>query len=105
MDKKKSIIKKLKNFKNLVNQDYPVDRIIFFGSRTRNRAHRYSDIDLIIVSKKFKRMNFIIRGAKMYNYWKLNYPVDFLCYTPEEFKKLKEKTTIVKEAVIEGIMI
>ena len=41
----------------------------------------------------------------MYDYWSLKYPVDFLCYTPEEFNKLKKQITIVREAVENGIEI
>ena len=77
----------------------------FFGSRARGKSHKYSDIDLIIVSPKFKKLNFFKRGARMYDYWNLNYPVDFLCYTPKEFNKLKKQITIVSEAVKEGIEI
>ena len=80
-------------------------KIIFFGSRSHGKPGKWSDIDLVIVSSKFRRLNFFKRGAKMYDYWKLNYPVDFLCYTPEEFNKLKKQITIVKEAVENGIEI
>lgn len=41
----------------------------------------------------------------MYDYWDLRYPVDFLCYTPEEFKKLSKQITTVREAVKEGVVI
>jgi len=41
----------------------------------------------------------------MYDYWNLNYPVDFLCYSPEEFNKLKKQITIVRGAVENGIEI
>ncbi len=79
--------------------------MFFFGSMASKKQHKYSDIDLIIVSSKFKRLNFFKRGARMYDYWNLDYPVDFLCYTPEEFNKLKKQITIVREAVKEGIEI
>lgn len=106
MDRKRTIIKnKLKKFKKLVSGELPIAKMYFFGSRATGKPHRWSDIDLIIVSPKFRRLNFFKRGAKMYDYWNLNYPVDFLCYTPEEFKKLKERPTIVREAVKEGIKI
>ena len=79
--------------------------MIFFGSRATGRFNKDSDIDLVIVSPKFKRLNFFKRGAKMYDYWNLNYPVDFLCYTPEEFNKLKKQITIVREATKKGVEI
>lgn len=50
-------------------------------------------------------MDFIERGSKMYDYWNILYPVDFLCYTPEEYEKLRKEITIVKQALDEGIEI
>ncbi len=68
-------------------------------------SHKDSDIDLIIVSPSFEKLNFIQRAAKMYDYWDLEYPVDFLCFTESEFEKKKKQVSIVNEAVREGIAI
>lgn len=105
MDRKAIIKKKLGIFKKSVNKEFPISRMYFFGSRASGKHKKYSDIDLIIVSPKFRKLDFFKRGAKMYNYWDLNYPVDFLCYTPEEFNKLKKQITILREAVKNGIEI
>jgi len=35
--------------------------------------------------------------------WDLGMPVDFLCYTPEEFAELSKRPSIVREALREGI--
>ena len=105
MDKKKSIIRDLKLFKSELNKTIPVNKMIFFGSRAKGKSCKDSDIDLIIVSKKFREKKFRYRSLGFYNYWNLNYPVDFLCYTPEEFAQLKKQITIVREAVREGIVI
>ncbi len=102
---KKTVIKQLKAYKHAVSKDIPLYKMIFFGSRAKGRFHQDSDIDIVIVSPQFKGLNFFQRGAKMYDYWNLRYPVDFLCYTPEEFNKLKKQITIVKEAVDNGIEI
>ncbi|MEK6983958.1 MAG: nucleotidyltransferase domain-containing protein [Nanoarchaeota archaeon] len=104
MDRKEAIAK-LKSFKKLVSKDLTISDMYFFGSIATGKPHKYSDIDLVIVSPKFRELNFFKRGALMYNYWNLRYPVDFLCYTPEEFNKLKKQITIVKEAVENGIEI
>jgi len=103
MDRKTALIKNLRSFKKKVDKDFKLEKVIFFGSRAKGKARRYSDVDLILVSSTFKKMDFVERGAKMYNYWDIHHPVDFLCYTPEEFNKLKKQTTIVQEAVKEGI--
>lgn len=95
------IEKELINFKNKL-KPLPVKRLIFFGSRAKGKAHAYSDIDLIVVSPIFKKLNFLQRSAKMYNYWMLDMPVDFLCYTPEEFKRKAKEISIVRAAIKEG---
>src|SRR3989338_5764265 len=105
MGGRKSINEQLSLFKTKLNKGLPVNKMILFGSRAKGKCWRDRDVDLIIVSPKFKKLDFFERGAKMYDYWDLNYPVDFLCYTPEEFNKLKKQITIVREAVKEGIEI
>lgn len=102
---KTAIVKQLKNYKNSLSKGVPINKIILFGSMAKGSFHTDSDIDLIVVSPKFRGLNFFQRGAKMYDYWDLNYPVDFLCYTPEEFNKLKKQITILREAVENGIEI
>jgi len=102
---KKPIIDQLKKFKMRIEKEFPVEKIIFFGSRATGKPHKDSDIDLIIVSNKFKKLDFIKRSSKMYDYWNLDYPVDFLCFTPEEFSKRSKMITIVREAVREGVVI
>ena len=105
MDRRKLIISSLRQFKNAANKDYPITNMYLFGSQAIGKPRKNSDIDLIIVSPKFRQLNFFKRGARMYDYWTLRKPVDFLCYTPEEFNKLKKQITIVKEAVENGIEI
>ena len=43
MGKKESIRNKLQKFKNEVNVDFPVKRIIFFGSMATGKFHKDSD--------------------------------------------------------------
>ena len=107
MDKRKSqIIQKLKNFKKMASTEVvPIDEMYFFGSRASGKPHKYSDIDVILVSKKFKGKGHLERAPKFYVKWNLDYPVDFLCYTPQEFNKLKKQVSIVREAVREGVEI
>ena len=102
---KRNIIKLLENFKIQTSRELPIQKLILFGSMAKENARKWSDIDLVIVSNNFKKLKFRKRATKMYDYWNLDYPVDFLCYTPEEFNKLKKQITIVKEAVENGIEI
>lgn len=102
---KKKHIEFLKKFKKKLSKKIPINKMILFGSRAHRNPHRWSDFDLIIVSKKFKNISSLKRSLGFYKYWDIDYPVDFLCYTPEEFNKLKKQITIVREAVEEGIEI
>jgi hypothetical protein len=102
---RKSHLNLLEKFKENLNKKIFVNKLILFGSRAWGKPQRYSDFDLIVVSKDFENKNFIKRGSQLFNYWNLNYPVDFICYTPEEFNKLKKGVTIVSKAIREGIEI
>jgi len=101
---RKELIKKLKEFKKKIEKKYGVDTLILFGSRATNKYGKESDVDLIIVGD-FKGRNSLIRVPPLYDYWDIDLPVDFLCYTPKEFEELKNKISIVKEALSEGIII
>ena len=94
---------KVISFKKRLVEVYPVDRLILFGSRARNRHTRYSDFDFVVVSRKFKGLDRLERSARMYDFWTYMYPAEFLCYTPGEFKRLKRRSYILKEALSEGI--
>lgn len=88
----------MKKFRKNLEKDFFIDRIILFGSRATGEAGRDSDVDLIIISKDFEGKDHFERSAKMYDYWDSELPVDFLCYTPEEFKKLDKQVSIVSKA-------
>lgn len=105
MGNKGNILEKLKEFKEKLKRNFSVEKIIFFGSRAKGKPTKDSDVDLIIVSKKFNGKKFRERPIGFYDYWNLDYAVDFLCYTPEEFEQLKGQVSIVSQAIKEGIEI
>jgi len=98
---KSELINMLKRFKRQNN----IEKIYLFGSQATGKIHKWSDVDLIVVSKSFRGKGLLDRVPELYMKWNLDYPVDFLCYTPEEFNKLKKQITIVRDAVNEGIEI
>lgn len=99
------LMRSLRAFRRKISKTYDVRRMILFGSRARGTPHKHSDVDLIIVSPKFRRKNLVERASPLYLAWELDLPVDFLCYTPEEFDKLSKRGGLVREAVREGIVI
>jgi len=95
----------MKKFKEDIKKNIIVDRFIFFGSRAKGNSKRYSDFDVLIVSPNFKEILWYKRPTKFYLMWKEDYPLELLCYTPEEFKRKTKKIGIVSEAIKEGIEI
>ena len=102
---KKEIVDQLKKFKRKLNKEIPIEKLIFFGSRASGKPKKWSDIDLIIVSAAFKHKKTFKRAIGLYDMWTLDYPVDFLCYTPEEFDEFAKHMTIVRAAIKEGVEI
>jgi len=78
-------------------------RVILFGSQATGRAGPESDVDLIIVSETFRGRSQVRRGAWVLEAWHSPEPVDVLCYTPEEFDRLRAQVSIVRVAMEEGV--
>ncbi len=104
-ERKIELIEGLKSFKQKISKRYKINKLILFGSWAWGRVNKDSDVDLILVSEDFRGISSLKRPCGFYLDWDLGYPVDFLCYTPEEFEKKREQISIVQEAVKEGIEI
>jgi predicted nucleotidyltransferase len=100
-----SLIRDLAKFGRKVARRFAIERIILFGSRASGRPRPDSDVDLIVVGRRFRRKNPIDRAVPLHLAWDLELPVDFLCYTPEEFNELAKRPSIVREALREGVRI
>ena len=98
-----ALIRQLQRFHRRIAQRYQIERMILFGSQARGDARKDSDVDLIVVSPRFQRKNAIDRAYLLHLEWDLGRPVDFLCYTPDEFRELSRRPSIVREALREGI--
>ena len=58
MGKRKTFIEAVKEFKANVSKDLPLKKVVLFGSRAKDINSKWSDVDLLIVSDKFKKMKF-----------------------------------------------
>jgi predicted nucleotidyltransferase len=78
-------------------------RVVIFGSCARGDALSTSDLDVILVSPRFRSMRFLDRPVRALE--ALGYPggIEFLCYTPEEFETKREELGIVRVAVETGL--
>ena len=78
--------------------------VIVFGSRARGEGGEHSDIDVVVVSESFRGIPFLKRMPALLRLIKgFGKHIDFLCYTEEEFERIKVTSSIVRDAVREGI--
>ncbi len=102
MDKRKArLIQQLRDFK----RRNKIRKLYLFGSTASGKTHPWSDVDLLVVANRFRGKGLLERAPRLHMNWNLDYPVDFLCYSPEEFDRLRNQITIVREAVEKGIEI
>jgi predicted nucleotidyltransferase len=93
----------LQDFANTIKKKYKNAKVLLFGSQATKMNTEHSDYDIIIVAQQFTTQKTIDRGIDLYDDWKIDAPVDFICYTPKEFNRLKNKISLVKQALQEGI--
>ena len=104
-EEKSKLVKALKRFKEKMCKKYDISEMILFGSQVSGEANESSDVDLIVVGNEFKNKNPLKRPVELYLEWTMGYPVDFLCYTPEEFEEKRKEISIVRQAIKEGFVI
>lgn len=103
MDEADALVSEARRFRtNLSRMIGPVERVIVFGSRATGTGRADSDVDLLVVSPAFAGLDAIDRAATARDAWLSDLAVDLLCYTPEEFERLRTQATIVRTAVREG---
>lgn len=85
---------------------YRVKRMIPFGSQITGEAEECSHVDILVVSSNKNKLGLL---PKLYHEWhmvqEIMYPVDCICYTPDEFAKMKNMITLVKEVRENGLAI
>lgn len=101
--------KLVKQFKEIILpkiiKQYAPQTIIIFGSRLKGEAGVDSDLDVILVSEVFQKIPFIERMAVLLKKFDFPTHVDYICYTPEEFEKIKNRSSLVMDALEYGELI
>ncbi|NOX53094.1 MAG: nucleotidyltransferase domain-containing protein [Planctomycetes bacterium] len=84
---------------------YRPQKLILFGSRALGTANEDSDLDVIVVAERFEGIPFLRRMPMLLRQTTLEKHVDYLCYTPEEFDRVRTSSAIVAAALQEGIVL
>ena len=78
-----------------------VERISLFGSYPRREPGLFTDLDILIIMRTEKP--FLERMKEIYQLLCLPVDSDILCYTPEEFERVKDRgffKKILREEVV-----
>ncbi|MEM4311895.1 MAG: nucleotidyltransferase domain-containing protein [Nitrososphaerales archaeon] len=90
LDKRKEYTQLLQmSVKRIVSElSDKVEKISLFGSFSK-RSDLFTDLDILIIMKTEKP--FLERLKEIYSLLSLPVDADILCYTPEEFEKIKNR--------------
>lgn len=80
-------------------EEYNPKKILLFGSRIRGTSNKYSDLDIIVISDSFQNIPFVNRMGHLLKKFKFQKHIDYLCYTPEEFERVKNQSSILIDAL------
>lgn len=89
MDKKdiKRVVDRLRA--SLEKVGIRVNEVVLFGSFAKGTPHKDSDIDLVIISADFRKLDFFERARVLGRaHWEVpEYPMDLIGVTPEEWNE------------------
>ena len=99
MDKAKAV-SLTKKYSKIVKKHFPVEKILLFGSYSRDKANKFSDIDVAVVVDKIEG-DFLSSAALLY---KLRENIDFaiepMLFTLEEEDKSGFLEYILKTGIV-----
>lgn len=103
---------KNKTVENFINAALPIiknkfspSKVLIFGSTVTGQATEYSDIDILIISNYFKGISFIKRMPIVLKAVRFEKHIDALCYTEDEFERIKTNSFIISDALENSIAI
>jgi len=88
-----------------LKEEFNPEKIIIFGSRVKGSPTKDSDIDIIVISSRFANISFLKRMPLLLK--KVPFPkhIDYICYTPEEFTRIKKESSLIMDALENSIEI
>ena len=81
-------LKKINSLKDKLLALYNAEKVYVFGSYAWGNPTEDSDLDILVISNKFKKLSFGKRIAQATDIlFDLDFPVDLVVETPEEFSQ------------------
>ncbi len=84
-------------------EEFHPERILLFGSCIRRDVREESDLDVIVVAEAFRGVPFLKRMPLVVRKTRFPKHVDYICYFPEEFERVKKTSSVVMDALENSI--
>lgn len=98
----KTVEKKIKEYINILRQDkLPISRVVLFGSYAKGKQRRWSDIDLCVVSPKFKNPFLAMQYLWLKRPSDTGLTIEPIGFTPQDFRDNTSLTWEIKKTGIE----
>jgi predicted nucleotidyltransferase len=101
IERQKKLNQALEDILEVLKREYRPERVILFGSLAEGEVKEWSDIDLAII--KDTTLPFIERLVEVALLCRAPVGVDYLVYTPGEFRQMMaEENPFIREIVEKG---
>lgn len=95
----------LREYIDSLRNQIEIEKVILFGSFAYGQVDSNSDIDIIVLSRDFKKLPFLKRLeflSRARNGSARKVPMDIIGYTPEEFSRLSRRSVVLGEIKQKG---
>lgn len=92
-------------FLRRLREELGAREVYLFGSRVYGVPLKDSDLDMIVVSEKFRERSFIENMELLSRMWDGSFTIEAFPYTPEQIRKYKDRKVVVAEALERGVKI
>ncbi|MFH0856376.1 MAG: nucleotidyltransferase domain-containing protein [bacterium] len=99
----KALEKKIKEYVKILKKDnLPINKVILFGSYAKGSQHKWSDVDLCIVSPKFDNPLEATDYLWQKTIFNMKYTIEPIGFSPKDFR---ESSSLINEIKKTGIVI
>lgn len=100
----------LDHYLDRIRELFDPQELWLWGSRAYGQPSTLSDIDLVVVSRRFRRIRFLKRRSTFLRALGVIHDesvecIDPLCYTPEEFQHQKKGINVLSAALGKAVRI
>lgn len=101
----KKLSEKIYEYLEILKADkLPIAKVILFGSYAKGTQHKWSDVDLCIISSKFNNPFKAMQYLLLKRNFDMKYTIEPVGFTPKDFKE-KHSSSLINEIKRTGIEI